>query len=175
MPRLYEEINNRLPRLSQEELVELSKRIQFLMSTKKRKTNPVDEDAFYSILGNELKRKIRYKAPPLPVFKKTADYKLFSQVFEDTLDYMSEVFKRERITRPKKLHFYLIATKIVLSDCEGSPVPLSMRSLLTSYKLLPGLIDRSFPGYAQSGLLPMLLKQKWMNKKPIEEVKNEKR
>lgn len=174
-PSNLEKIEKLITLLEKEELVLLGKKIQYLMTTKKRKCSPVDEDAFYSIIGNELKKKIRYKAPPLPVFKKTNDYKLFSQVFVDTLDYMEEVFKREKLTRPKKLHFYLVATKIVLRDCEGSPVPLSMRSMLTAYKLLPGLIERSFPGYVQSGLLPMILKQKYMNKKPLEEVKNEKR
>lgn len=168
-------IDNMLLNLNLKELEHVQKSIQLIMAPKQRERVRLGEEAFYSILDNELSKKLKTKAFPYNKFKRTHSYKLLGEAFEVTLDFMEVVFAKEKLTRIKKLHFYLIACKIVLDDQESSPAPLSIKTMLNGFKLLPGLIDRAFPGYARSGLLPMILKQKWMNKKPIEEVKNEKR
>jgi hypothetical protein len=169
------EIEKRIKLLNRDELEQLQKKILFLLTTKKRKTSKIDVEAFYTILDNELSKRLKTKSMPFNRFQRTNTFKSLVTAFESTVDYMEVVFKNERLTRASKLHFYLISSKIVLDDCAGSPAPLCMRTLLQSFTILPGLIDRAFPGYVQGGVLPMILKQKYMNKKPLEEINNEKR
>ncbi len=171
----YDAIIDNLHHLSTEEWEGLSKRLTFLLTSKKKEKVRIGEEAFYSILDNELSKKLKTKSFPFHKFKRTNSYKTLGEAFEVALDYMEVVFKGEKMTRVKKLQFYLIACKIVLKDQETNPAPLNIKTLLNGFKLLPGLIDRAFPGYAHSGVLPMILKQKYMNKKPLEEVNNEKR
>lgn len=175
MSNYYDNIYNNLHHLTTEEWEELSKRLTFLLTAKKKEKLRLGEEAFYTIIDNELSKKLKTKRFPFQRFKRTNNYKLLGETFEVALDYMEVVFEKEKLTRVKRLQFYLIAARIVLQDQETSPAPLSIRTMLNGFKLLPGLIDRSFPGYARSGVLSMILKQKYMNKKPLEEVVNEKR
>ena len=169
------EIDERVKLLSREELEKLHKKITFLLATKKRKNSRIDVEAFYNILDNELSKRLKTKTFPFPKFQRTKTYKELITAFESTVDYMEVVFKEMRLTRANKLQFYFLSAKITIDDFDTSPVPLSMRTLLQSFSILPGLIDRSFPGYARGGMLGWILKQKYMNKKPLEEINNEKR
>lgn len=162
-------IDELLPKLSAKELDVLSTRIALLRTSRNSGKSTTEEEAFYNALVSGLGKKISKRQPPFYAFIKQGHYKKFKEAFEGTLDYIELAFRNTRINRPAKLRFYLIATEIVINDFETSPVPLSLKSLINNYGLLPSLMDREFPGYASSGLLPMILKAKYANKKPREE------
>ena len=171
MPHKLNIILNALPSLNKVELEEVIKKASFLEKTKGVRSSGSEEETFYGILTSELVKMFRNKPTAYFVFVKQCNYNSFKTDFEGTLDYMEIAFKNKRITRPAKLHFYLIATKIIINDFDTSPVPLNLKTLINGFNILPSLIDREFPGYAQAGLLPMILKAKYKNKPPRGEEK----
>ena len=158
-----------LPKLNTSDLEDIIKRVAFLKNSKSKKYPRVEEELFYNTLISELGKKIKKKQPPFYAFQKQGNYKNFKIAFEATLDYIEIAFKNQRINRAAKQHIYLITTKIVINDFDTSPIPLSLRTLVNGFTILPSLMAREFPGYIASGLLPMILKAKYANKKPREE------
>lgn len=158
-----------LPKLKSVELDEVGKRIAFLKTSKGGKSSGVEEELFYGTLVAELGKKIKKKQPPFHIFARQAGYKQFKEAFATTIDYISLAFRNERINRAGKQRIYLIATKLVIDDFDTSPVPLSLKTLINGFSLFPSLMDRAFPGYTGAGVLPMLLRAKYGNKKPREE------
>lgn len=147
--------------LKEEELKNIRTRIDFLLSSKKgTEKKSTEEIQFYTLLTNEIERRLKKKPSPFPVFKKQAIYKKFKKTFEEMLEYRKDCTGGILLDKKMRGSFNSLAIGVVLGDFDDSPIPLSMTTALTTFANLPGLLDRSFPGYVRGGAMLILLKSK---------------
>lgn len=67
------------------------------------------------------------------------------------------------LTVTEKTAFYRILAKLLVEHADfvakKSGIPLSAKLLFNCMGSLPGLVDNTFPGYTQAGLLPLVIKK----------------
>lgn len=160
------EILKALVFLTRKEQEEISTRLNFLLSSNK-KTSSSGEELFYMRVSQVLNKELSTKEIPYYIFKKSSAYKKLKDAFTATSGYMKNAFKGSTVTRPQQQQFYMLATLSVLDDLSRSPIPTNMTTVLQTFRDIAGLMDRAFPGYSQSGLMPMVLKAKFKNKKGL--------
>jgi hypothetical protein len=144
-----------LPHLSPVQAGQVRDRINFLFPVDAKSSGP---SWLLEGIYLELRRRglMGRSSPPLSVLKsfdKDVQLKLTG----------AEAFLIEHIgdmTPPQKLRAATIAAEVLCNMLSGNGRSLSLRMVVVNLGNLPLALDRAFPGYAQAGLLGMLLSRK---------------
>ena len=155
----YKEVEKLLPNFTNEQLQKLKSKIDFLLKDVVSNQSGTAEFFLYTALSEVLKKKLRIEVIPFPIFKKKTGYgKKLGEVRKYLDDYLNRVRKGRRSTRTEKYQYYLLFANIMIDDLEGHPSPTTVQLVLNCYQQFPSLLDKQFPGYAESGLLEMIFK-----------------
>jgi hypothetical protein len=140
-----------LSQLSEKELKEVQKLSSLLLqgdgtSTREGK----DEEMVHDAICSELSERIPYRILP-----RASHYKEFKAKASELAEWVRENLEpKTKLERKKGLSILIRILCRWLRDCN---VPLSHRALTRNLQKVPGLVDREFPGYLESGLLPIVL------------------
>ena len=145
-----------LPKLSVQELKELQKNIEHTLSGKTLEVKGEEDQWFYESLIGALKRELRCSFPSYAQFKSRNDrlYKKFEVQYLELDEWLKNCFPEgTKLPKLQRHRLYDFFTELVIDNLKSTSLPLSLTTLLTFFNNLPGLVDRKFPGYIQSGAL----------------------
>lgn len=99
-----------------------------------------------------------YSAPPL--LKRSQGYPAFREKVEGDLEKYFEEAEANRIERTALIHF---AIGLLVENLRRMRLPISARAVMNHIHRLPSVVDRAFPGYAESGLLHLVIRKEERN------------
>lgn len=152
-------IKELLPELSANELKEVILLAEFFKERKGAAALDINDELLYTTLTEELSRRLSTSFSPLPILKRNSP-KLFNKFIQIAGDYnawIDRVFKDTTVTRLQRRRLAIIVIEVVVENIENSKVPLSLTSTLNFFANFPGLFNKAFPGYIESGMLGMML------------------
>ena len=157
-----------LPTLEQEELRKIKMTCDFMLkglSGKSVDSVIVDEvssdeaSLFYSALVEELGR-LGVTTPPWHAFQRLDIYKNYQANFPLLEQYVAKTFPSVNLRDRQRL-YYLFAG-IVAQKVKEWDLPLTLGVVCRNLNKVPSLVAGEFPGYAESGLLSIVLQ--WGNR-----------
>ena len=143
-----------LSKMSQAELRQLKARITALIVTDQ---TDLSDAWLYEALKQHLSS-MGVKAPFWPGFQKSAAYSLYRERYRIVVDFVSE--NSTVRTQVQRRRAYLILMKMLTRKMTAIGIPLTMRNICTHLKNVPEYFNQQFPGYVESGLLDIVLKQR---------------
>jgi hypothetical protein len=157
----------RLPQMSEDELRDLATRVSYLLDPaakittvkpSSRRHRKPDENL--QLLWDEMKYvldKACGTMPPLPVFMRQRQMAGTMRAASEAIVRMvQDVFKTNHRAERVKVVRLIVGLTADDLDRRGSLTPLRLAQRL---RRAEQTLDRHFPGYRQSGMLPMVLKQ----------------
>lgn len=118
------------------------------------------EALFYEALSTVIAKTNRGNTPPFRVFKSSPNYKQFKLAAASVDEYIESLLAPSKVTRIERSQFYTMYAKLVAKDLMRAEIALSINSLTNSVDRFPGILDKSFPGYARNGLFLKLIAKK---------------
>lgn len=161
MVKSLENVLDALPRMTQKELRELNARTSMLLTGataapgKRERLDVSGMKDTYTVLADELKK---WGANPVP-YVALARGKMFP-VFRDAVPLLQEYVttnmkpKNEGVRRRAVRIILGLVVQHVHAHCRA---PLSTVTALRALPNFGAIIERQFPGYAEAGLLPIIL------------------
>lgn len=155
-------IQSSLPKCSPDELKKVKMLVDFFLSGKGEDAQPA------AISGDALDKELLYmeasaalnrhgtNTPPWSTFTRLNTFKHFEEGYEEL-----RLFRERHLSnlrRPGRQKLYRITSDIIILSLVGSSLPLKLTIFCRRLKQAPELVNQQFPGYAASGLLPMMLK-----------------
>jgi len=146
-----------LIKLTAQELREIELLAEQYRSRKGLGKMRAEDELLYTTLIEVLAYKTKTVYMPFPIFQKNQItlFKKFKTVSLDLDTWIKDQFPG--VTRTQKRRLYSIFSELVIDFIDSGPIPLSVKTVINSFQYLPGLIDKSFPGYLEAGLLDSLL------------------
>lgn len=150
-----------VPTLTQDELYALKHHIDFFYKAKGKFVDNVPRTGdilLYESLKSVLSRKLNTRFDKIQFWIKKHP-RLFGILRKrsDLIEaFIEDNFKKD-ISKIEKNRLYIIFINVVADRIELTRVPLSLTSTLSFLNNLPGLVDKAFPGYIQSGMLDALI------------------
>ncbi len=114
---------------------------------------------FYSQLRNYLQAECAIATPPLSIIRKSKPTVYRAAVLATNFLYgVSQDWNKDRVVQRTFVVavFYLYA-KLVVQYLREVRVPVSVKTILQHTDKFVGLVDQSYPGYVQAGLLKMVI------------------
>lgn len=144
--------------MSDREMRELQTRVKalnmfFAASSAVAESSDLASDMYRTLSGVVLKRR-GFKVAPLHVFRGKKAWEEFTRAARSAEDYISSLEK----DRVKKLRVRGFVCNLIVDDLLNRGRPLSGWSFTDSLHDAAGVMDRYFPLYAKSGLMPFVLK-----------------
>jgi len=152
-----QQIKQLLIKLTAQELREIELLAEQYRSRKGLGKIRAEDELLYSTLIEVLSYKTKSVYSPFPIFKKN-QINLFKKFKDVSLELDFWIKKHfPNVTRTQKRRLYTIFVELVVDFIDAGPVPLGVKTVINSFQYLPGLIDKSFPGYLEAGVLELLL------------------
>ena len=119
-------------------------------------TSPLERDVYESIC-DALKLEGVSSLPPFTVFARTNTFASFRRGVILFLEYIEQYCKpKKRLERMKIIHVFL---RMLVRRLRRDGVPLSSKTMASALLRVENIVEDQFPGYRESGLLPILLKK----------------
>lgn len=152
-------VKSLLPKLNARELKEVSILATELRNRKGLMGMRAEDELFFYSLSEVLSDRLSIRLPSLMVMKKTSRsaYNKFYEVLDYINEWTDNVMAPHRVTRSLRRKLYLIFTDLVADEVQRLGLPLAFTTLVQQYENLPGIVDQAYPGYAQAGMLHILL------------------
>lgn len=164
MEKLHAIIVDGLPTLGIEELADLRRRIDACMVLAPKEEGgsvslPREEEsefarALYESLAEILAKRTKTKRAPFVAFSKSGSFKEFLRAAQAAEVCHRGWFPKE--SRAERLSMCALYAELCLDFLEERQQPAFWREISHALDNLPQIIDAFFPGYAESGLLPMV-------------------
>lgn len=142
-----------------EELNDVLINVKYLSNTKGVQFTKSEDVLLHIAISEVLFQRLKVEPVELYILESqnSATYKKLMKVAKDLDYWVDDIFKNTDLTRIKRRMLFSLLTGIVADSIETSEYPLSLTSLLNFFNNLPGIVDKKFPGYLESGLLPQIL------------------
>lgn len=115
-----------------------------------------DAQVVWDVLSAEL-HAMGIHCPPLGVFKRTRDYSTFLKAVPVVAAFVRQGFRVK--TRASFRRAVRIGVRVVIRTVgKYDRVTLCLRSVVGNLQRMDGMVEHQFPGYRESGLLPILLR-----------------
>jgi len=150
-----------VPTLTSEQLEGLKHHIDYFAKTKGNSVANVPRTGdmlLYESLKSVLSRKLKTRFDNIQtwIMKNPRLFKILKSRSDLIEAFIEDNFKKD-ISKIEKNRLYIIFINVVADRVEQTRVPLSLTSTLSFLNNLPGLVDKAFPGYIQSGLMDALI------------------
>jgi len=120
-----------------------------------RASIPAGNDDFaadlYTALTAELRARTQVNGPPYHVFRRLAQHKHFAECAQAAAAANAQWFPQQ--TRAERLSMLRLYARLVLDYVQEQHRPAVWPVIGAACAALPAVVDRAFPGYAESGLL----------------------
>lgn len=152
-------IKQLLPGLTSSELREVINLAKLFLKGKPTEDVSTNVDLLYTVVTKELEVRLKCKLKPLSVVlnERGAAYERLLAASELTDAWIAEVMPQYRISRLQRHKMYAILAGLVTDALEQTTIPVNIETVFMYFNRLPGIVDRAFPNYAQSGLLHTIL------------------
>ena len=146
-----------LPHLSGAELRDVHNRASALLSIGPKTAVPArgaDDFArdMYIALADLLQKRTQVRSMPHHVFSRQAAYRdQFLPAAQLAEEANAQWFPKQ--TKAERLSIVMLYAKLVLDDIAARSQPAVWRVISNAVMNLPQIVDQSFPGYAEAGLL----------------------
>lgn len=147
------EIRKLLPRLTDEELQQVILLATACRTRADKQSETVD---WYNALSQALLNRIEWRVPPLRALPEHTQQQL-RKTYYAVLDWMQQAFKPPLKRIERQWAFKWLAQMLCDYLLEKHR-PLCLNGLLNAVPELAGIVEQSFPGYTQSGLLGWVVK-----------------
>lgn len=155
-PMLAAEMISNLERLSPAELRDLAARATFLASTGGSSTADEALPLVFSQVQQILKD-AGVETPPLKVVKAQGYYKALLEGSDTLIQYINANLHPE--SRGEKIKGVQVLLRMLVRWLENCGIPVSVGTVARNLSKVPSLVEKEFPGYRESGLLPIILKR----------------
>lgn len=159
MPAEYKDIIAALPHLTSRQLLEVRKRVGALIAVTKAEqgAKEVADDWLLEGILAELRRQgLGTVIPPLQQLKGLQAYKTYSAHSVQIRFWCEEQIPH--LTQVEKQAYGLLIGKL-LAKYVARWAEVNLRVLLEQVKVVPEAIEAAFPGYAQAGLLKVVIRR----------------
>jgi hypothetical protein len=150
-----------LPHLTQAELQSVKVRIGFLLKV----GNQVDVetsteellvlDTIVSVLSS-----MGLEFPQVHLLKRRSNLQ-----FREKVTNLFKYFNQHKVNRVELHGLLLIGIKLLVDDLKSIGVAISGGTIMRNIGRIPSLVNHAFPGYAEAGLLSMIVRRKTANGK----------
>ena len=156
MTKSFDEIKNSLPTLTQQQLTELSERIGALRQWKTIQPDIIASDTSTMLIQGLHDALTRAGCvAPFYMFKNAAAGESYREKIKTIEVFLSE----PNLTKQERYTVLRLSADLLCQDLQNNNVGLSPGTLCRCVHRIPMLINKSFPGYQQQGLLRMLMKR----------------
>jgi len=148
-----------LPSLSDDEKRQVAIRLSYLLQG--AGGAPIDEaypgedlllDCITAVLkGNGL------EYASIALLKKQAGYPTFKAKVPGVARFLNQ---RRQLSRQDLRAMFAFALELLIEDMQSMNMAIGARNIMNHIHRIPSVVNRAFPGYAQSGLLELLIKRK---------------
>lgn len=151
-----------LPFLSNEELLEVEKRVKALNALPASpRSKPENDGDILELIMLEVMfnffASIGVECPPPTSLRRGSAY----PAYKEKIGQLQRYIKQARLNRVQLRAFLLLAVELlyqsVLKTMPG--VPVGARVMMMNIHRIPEVIEQHFPGYAASGLLPAIVRR----------------
>lgn len=150
-----------IPQLTSEEKISVKAALSLLTTTplpseiSTRATVPSDEAQIcYETICRSMVNK-GVSCPPWGSFRHLDIYRLFINEQPQIKSYIQKHFGEIKLSQRQRL--YYLFGELLVDWVHRNELPLKLGLVFKNLKLIPELVERSFPGYAEQGWLPMIL------------------
>lgn len=163
MSRNYDKVTNLLPNLQIDEIKQVRDRCEALLALRGESvggaSGVVDVNSHEYMIYEAMVRKLKdlghHQVRPYQVFAGTNEYKhfkknvdIFNTYFEQTLS---------KFKRVQKQRFFRLCVDLLAEDLAYHKLALTEGVLARNIGRLPDVVERAFPGYAQAGMLSVVI------------------
>ena len=152
------DVLEQLSSLTSDQLREVASRASLLLSaqTPSVAKQTGDEELVFSVVSDLFKDRGLSEAP-FRVIAKQSYFPKYRESVASLGKYIDRFIKPK--TRVERRKVVLILVRMLIRWMTEASVPVSYKTVALNLSKVPDLVDRQFPGYRQSGLLPILVKQ----------------
>ncbi len=148
-----------LPSLTRKDLKLVQQELTKLLEAGTDRTQDREEEElefFYNVSRTVMKER-GLTCPPWRVFRRMGIFKPLKKKFPEVKTYTEKYFGN--IQRRKRQAIYRVYAELLMEWMDNHPkVPMKVGTFFQSLNQIPTLIADAFPGYAEQGWLPMVLK-----------------
>lgn len=158
MSPVYETIVSQLDSLSPEEIKQVKARTSFLLDHMKSDNNNADDFAkrtFYDDLAKELRERGVESVPPYVAFRRSGYGRRLDNAYEHISSFID--WHMPRLKRTEHRRALRVLAGVIAQIARMHKVPLSMVALLNCCENVHEYVDEAFPGYIESGMLPIVV------------------
>lgn len=160
----FQNVISSLSHLSETELREISQRIKALSSlnggvVSERVVNTsadIDTDLFLDVIVFFMQSK-GLEFTSVSMLKKSSQYR---RSFQDKIPEVMRYLEHGAKSRIGRRALLLIAVELLYENLMEMGIVATSRTLMSHAHRIPGVLNRSFPGYARSGMLHMIVERK---------------
>jgi hypothetical protein len=158
------EIIRELPKLSQTDLHLLSIRISALKSIGLPQVRQDFDDMAILDCIQKTMSSGRIDFSSLYDLKYSSQYRTFSRKVPALMDYLSKITLVTPVQecgskRMKKYAATMLGVLLLAENMKELSLPVSSRLVMAQIHRIPAVINKAFPGYAQSGMLHLILRK----------------
>ena len=150
-----------LPSLTPKEKVEATKALKALSQFDRESpdsTADVDEDLVLEAIYDVLTRRgAEFTSPGM--YYKSRSFPSFRAKIPALMRYVRQAAQ----TRQQQRYLLSIGINSLYNYLFAKNIPINYASILRTIDLVPAMVNRAFPGYAESGLLGMIVRAKETN------------
>lgn len=152
-------IKQLLPNLTSSELREVINLSKLFLKGKPAEDVGTNVELLYEAVMKELAS--RYKCTRKPLYivlnERGAAYDRLLAASDHIDTWIAEAMPQYRMSRLQRHKLYAIFAGLVVDALEQTTIPVNIETVLSYFSRLPSIVDRAFPGYAQSGVLHTIL------------------
>lgn len=152
---IMKEIIRELPKLSQTDLHLLSIRISALKSIGLPQVRQDFDDMAILDCIQKTMSSGRIDFSSLYDLKHSIQYKTFSRKVPALMDYLTKI----TTLRMEKYAATMLGVSLLADNMKELSFPVSSRLVMAQIHRIPAVINKAFPGYAQSGMLHLILRK----------------
>jgi hypothetical protein len=146
--------------MTEKELTYEKAKIDFFLSNKIKTDSRVD--VFYQVLTDYFKRELSKDLLPLALLKAKVNKTLYRNIVSmcKEIDVWIESVLKRSVQRSDRTRVYQLVFELLGKNILASKGDISVKRLVDSRDDFPGVIEKSFPGYIESGLIDMIITAK---------------
>lgn len=155
---MSQELMQALASMSAKDLKEVQARTAFLLQGQQQ-DEKVDEaiKVVFHQMSIELREKGHLDIPPLKVVLQGKAGKGLRNGSKYFIQYIEQYFQPEK--KIDKLHGVQLLLRMLIRRLERDSIPVTVTTLAQQLSKINVVVEDEFPGYRQSGFLPLLLKK----------------
>lgn len=155
-PLPYEVVKESCRRLTPDQMKELRDILALQIDAVERTSYSREEVMWFDALHLAISKSIGTIRGTYSAMRKTDLYPRFRASMK-----VVEEFTRScdmgRLSTPQRKKWYNLLAEVLVTWCDGLDAPMTFKLVVNQAERIPGLVDKSFPGYVEAKLIKKIL------------------